>query len=84
MEMKKDSVALHCEVPDSDRKSSKALEESQMDGLKMHAVVDLSPEAKAAERRLVWKQDLFILPLLSLMYFLASMVCSLFGLIALQ
>ncbi|KAK9761096.1 hypothetical protein K7432_014252 [Basidiobolus ranarum] len=32
-----------------------------------------SPELKALERRLVWKQDLFILPFISLMYLFASL-----------
>lgn len=43
-------------------------------GLLMHEQVQLSQDEMRAERRLVWKADLLILPLLSLMYFLASMV----------
>lgn len=43
-------------------------------GLLIHEQVQLSPHEMRAERRLVWKIDLIILPLLSLMYFLASMV----------
>jgi hypothetical protein len=43
-------------------------------GLLMHEQVQLSEDEMRAERRLVWKADLLILPLLSLMYFLASMV----------
>lgn len=43
-------------------------------GLLMHEEVQLSQDEIRAERRLVWKIDLIILPLLSLMYFLASMV----------
>ncbi|KAK9670971.1 hypothetical protein K7432_017167 [Basidiobolus ranarum] len=31
------------------------------------------PELKALERRLVWKQDLFILPFVSIMYLFASL-----------
>lgn len=34
----------------------------------------LSPAAARAERRVVWKLDLFILPLVSLVYFFVSMV----------
>jgi hypothetical protein len=43
-------------------------------GLLMHEQVQLSQDEIRAERHLVWKADLLILPLLSLMYFLASMV----------
>lgn len=48
---------------------------SKPSGLLMHEDVQLSPDEKRAERRLVWKIDLIILPLLSLMYFLAALVC---------
>jgi hypothetical protein len=34
----------------------------------------LSPAAARAARRVVWKLDLFILPLVSLVYFFVSMV----------
>lgn len=49
--------------------------EAKPNGLLMHEDVQLSPEETRAERRLVWKIDLIILPLLSLMYFLAALVC---------
>lgn len=69
MEPSKEMEIAHCEAA-SDGTAS----ETTSNGLKMHEAVELSPEEKRAERRLVWKIDLIVLPLLSLMYFLASMV----------
>lgn len=69
MEVHKEMGAAHCEAPGDDPALG-----PDGNGIKMHEEVELSPEEKRAERKLVWKLDLILLPLLSLMYFLASMV----------
>jgi hypothetical protein len=38
------------------------------------AGIPLDPETRRREKKLKWKLDLFILPLVSLVYFFASMV----------
>lgn len=45
-------------------------------GLVAHEEIALMPEDQAAERRFILKVDCIVLPLLSLMYFLASLVCA--------
>lgn len=52
---------------------------NEPNGLSLHQEAQLSPDEKRTERRLVWKADLIILPLLSLMYFVAAMVGSSFS-----
>ena len=48
-----------------------------VNGLRAQKLRSLSPQEKRAETRLRWKIDLWILPLLALIYFLASMVACL-------
>ena len=43
-------------------------------GLNDHAGLQKTPEEAKAERRFVWKIDLLIMPLISITYFLGSMV----------
>ncbi len=69
MEVQKEMGAAHYEAPCEGQAIGK-----DGNGIKMHEEVELSPEEKRAERKLLWKLDLTLLPLLSLMYFLASMV----------
>lgn len=69
MEAPKEMGAAHYEAPGD----ASAIGENG-NGITMHEEVELSPEEKRAERKLLWKLDLTLLPLLSLMYFLASMV----------
>jgi len=40
--------------------------------------IQLTDEERRRERRVKWKTDLIILPLLATVYFLASMVCAIF------
>lgn len=43
-------------------------------GLPAPERLPLTPEEMRAEKRLVWKIDILALPMISLMYFLASLV----------
>lgn len=43
-------------------------------GFAIHAEQERTAEEEKIERKLLWKVDLMILPVLSLVYFLASMV----------
>ena len=45
-------------------------------GLNDHVGLQQTPEEAKAERRFVWKIDLIILPIISVVYFLAQMVCA--------
>jgi len=45
-----------------------------LNGLALHEEVPRTPEEEAAERRFVLKIDFLILPLLIIMFFLASLV----------
>lgn len=46
----------------------------QHNGLAQHVNIERTPEEIAAEKRFLRKCDMLILPLLSIMYFLASLV----------
>jgi hypothetical protein len=47
---------------------------SAKNGLEMHEMANLTDEEKQAERRYVLKLDLIVLPLIAVMYFLATLV----------
>jgi hypothetical protein len=50
------------------------VETVKLSGLPANERVSLTPGEARAERRVVWKIDLLALPMISLMYFLASLV----------
>ncbi len=50
------------------------LQDKSTSGFAEHQEVPKTPEEIREDRRLLWKIDLIILPLVSVMYFLASLV----------